>query len=69
MAGSGSEKRSRALAIAAYKMRREGYTNRQIAAATGKKVEAVPDMVKRGERLATDHESVCRHGSEATLNR
>lgn len=54
MAGSGTRKRSRALAVRAYKLARQGFTNRQIAAAVGKDVKAIPEMVRVGERFADD---------------
>jgi hypothetical protein len=52
--GSGSTKRSRALAARAYMLHRQGMTTRQIADLVGTKVEAVPDMVRRGERFADE---------------
>lgn len=51
--GKGSEKRKQLRSLKAARMRREGYTNREIADATGLKVEQVPNRVALGERLET----------------
>jgi hypothetical protein len=51
MGGSGVQKRQQATAIYAYKLSQDGRTNREIADITGKPVERVPTLIKRGERL------------------
>jgi antitoxin component HigA of HigAB toxin-antitoxin module len=50
---SGKDKRHRVDAIRAAKMKREGYTNGQIAEAIGVKRELVRTRVLMGERLLT----------------
>ena len=47
-----SEARSRLLAKTAYKLRRKGLTNQQIADQLGIDVKVVPARVDLGERLA-----------------
>jgi hypothetical protein len=51
MSGAG-DKRNRAAALAAYKARQRGCTNRQIAEQLGRKVQKIPGLVTLGERLA-----------------
>lgn len=52
MAGSGVQKRQRALAIRAYQLRKNGLTNRQIAELVGRQVQQIPKLIEYGERFA-----------------
>lgn len=54
MTGSGAKKRQQLDQVLAYRLSQKGLTNREIAERLGKKVEQIPGMVVRGERLAKD---------------
>lgn len=59
--GHGTEKRQRADAVRAAKMKREGYTSKEIAAALGLYVAQVAGKVKLGERLLTLDDPIRAH--------
>lgn len=54
MAGSGNKKRHRMACIHAYRLKEAGMTHREIAIATGCRVEQVAERVRVGERFADD---------------
>lgn len=53
---SGTDKRKRAMAMRAAKLRRDGFTTREIADAIEKKPEQIKQIVLRGERLLSEQE-------------
>jgi transposase-like protein len=59
--GSGTDKRKRADAVRAAKMKREGYSITAIAEALGINREKVNDRVRLGERLLTLDDPIRAH--------
>jgi len=52
--GSGVQKRARMNCVHAFRLKQSGMTNREIAATLGKSIDAIPGMLKVGERFSDD---------------
>lgn len=51
---SGTDKRNRVMAIRAARLKRDGFTTRQIAESIGKNPEQIKAIILLGERLLSD---------------